>query len=193
MLNPADLPDDIDTLKALLWAHEVEVVGLKAQLNSRAAEIEPLKLQIAKLRRMQFGRKSEKLDHQIEQLELQLEDLQADDAEAEREMPAVDQAPRKQAAPKPLPEHLPRDEQRYLPANEACPSCWRTCWWPSSRITCRYTGSRLSTHARVSSWTGPCWPAGSALPARCCARWSKPSVNTYWLAPNCMPMTRRYQ
>ena len=123
MLNLADLPNDIDALKALLWAREVEVAGLKAQLNTRAAEIEHLKLQIAKLRRMQFGRKSEKLDHQIEQLELQLEDLQADDAEAEREMPAADQAPRKRAARKPLPEHLPRDERRYLPPDEACPSC----------------------------------------------------------------------
>ncbi len=123
MFNPADLPNDIDALKALLWAREVEVAGLKAQLNTRAAEIEHLKLQIARLRRMQFGRKSEKLDHQIEQLELQLEDLQADDAEAEREMPAADQAPRKRAARKPLPEHLPRDEQRYLPPDEACPSC----------------------------------------------------------------------
>ena len=49
--------------------------------------------------------------------------MQADDAEAEREMPAADQAPRKRAARKLLPEHLPRDEQRYLPPDEACPSC----------------------------------------------------------------------
>ena len=41
------------------------------------AEIEHLKLLIAKLRRMQFGRKSEKLDRQIEQLELRLEELQS--------------------------------------------------------------------------------------------------------------------
>lgn len=58
-----------------------QVAGLEAQLNTRAAEIEHLKLWIAKLRRMQFGRKSEKLDHQIEQMELQLEDLQADEGE----------------------------------------------------------------------------------------------------------------
>lgn len=38
-------------------------------------------------------------------------------------MPAADLAPRKRAARKPLPEHLPRDVQRYLPADEACPSC----------------------------------------------------------------------
>ena len=86
MLTAADLPDDIAALKALLLASERriqerddQVAGLEAQLNTRAAEIEHLKLWIAKLRRMQFGRKSEKLDHQIEQLELQLEDLQADE------------------------------------------------------------------------------------------------------------------
>lgn len=96
MLNYADLPDDIDALKAMLFARDEELAGLKAQLNTRAAEIEHLKLMIAKLRRMQFGRKSEKLDHQIEQLELQLEDLQADEGEAAREM-AADQAPRRKS------------------------------------------------------------------------------------------------
>ncbi|RSZ55073.1 IS66 family transposase [Massilia atriviolacea] len=130
MLNAADLPNDIEALKALLLASERrvqerddQVAGLEAQLTTRAAEIEHLKLTIAKLRRMQFGRKSEKLDHQIEQLELQLEDLQADDAEAAREMPVPDRAPRKQSVRKPLPDHLPRDEKVYLPDAAACPSC----------------------------------------------------------------------
>ena len=137
MLSSTDLPNDIDTLKALLLASERLVrerdatiatqgdalLNMQAQLTTRAAEIEHLKLQIAKLRRMQFGRKSEKLDHQIEQLELQLEDLQADDAEAEREMPAADSAPRKRAARKPLPDHLPRDVKVHLPPSDACPAC----------------------------------------------------------------------
>ena len=98
------------------------ILGLEAQLNTRAAEIEHLKLMIAKLRRMQFGRKSEKLDHQIEQLELQLEDLQADEGEAAREMPAAEQAPRKKSVRKLLPDHLPRDEKVYVPTADACPS-----------------------------------------------------------------------
>jgi ABC-type phosphate transport system auxiliary subunit len=68
---------------------------LTEQLNTRAVEIENLRLQIAKLRRMPFGRKSEKLDHQIEKLELQLENLQVDEAEAARGMPAAGQVPRK--------------------------------------------------------------------------------------------------
>lgn len=123
MLNAADLPNDINALKALLLARDEQILGLEAQLNTRAAEIEHLKLMIAKLRRMQFGRKSEKLDHQIEQLELQLEDLQADEAEAEREMPEADRAPRKKSVRRPLPDHLPRDEKVYAPGTDACPSC----------------------------------------------------------------------
>jgi transposase len=128
MLNYADLPNDINALKAMLFARDEELAGLKAQLTTRAAEIEHLKLTIAKLRRMQFGRKSEKLDHQIEQLELQLEDLQADEGEAARQAPATDRAPRKKSVRKPLPAHLPRDEKVYAPSADACPSCgggWR--------------------------------------------------------------------
>ena len=73
------LPDlntlDADTLRELLLAtHE--------QLLFRDHEIEHLMLLIAKLRRMQFGRKSEKIERQIEQLELQLEDLEANRAES---------------------------------------------------------------------------------------------------------------
>ncbi len=130
MLTAADLPDDIAALKALLLASERrvqerddQVAGLEAQLNTRAAEIEHLKLWIAKLRRMQFGRKSEKLDHQIEQLELQLEDLQADEGEVAKAIPETDRAPRNKPVRKPLPEHLPRDEKVHMPAADACPSC----------------------------------------------------------------------
>lgn len=123
MLVHANLPNDIDALKALLSARDEEVAGLKAQLNTRVAEIEHLKLTIAKLRRMQFGRKSEKFDHQIEQLELKLEDLQAEEAEVAPDLPEISSAPRKKAARKPLPPHLPRDEKVYAPAADACPSC----------------------------------------------------------------------
>jgi len=57
-----------EALKALVRAqHE--------QLLWRENEIEHLKLLIAKLQRMQFGRKSEKLARQIEQLELRLPSL----------------------------------------------------------------------------------------------------------------------
>src|ERR1700752_4038279 len=91
--STASLPDDVDALKALLLARETAlrerdsdvenlrdtVATLQKTLSDRALEIESLKLWIAKLQRMQFGRKSEKIDRQIEQLELRLEDLQADE------------------------------------------------------------------------------------------------------------------
>jgi hypothetical protein len=86
MLNVADLPNDIAALKAMLLASEARVAHLSAELSTHTAEIEHLKLVLAKLRRMQFGRRSEKLDRQIEQLELQLENLAA--AVAEAQVPA---------------------------------------------------------------------------------------------------------
>jgi transposase len=129
MLNAADLPDDIAALKAMLLsrdaallASEARVAHLAAELSTRTAEIENLKLVLAKLRRMQFGRSSEKLDQQIEQLELQLEDLEAEEAVAEAAAPA-EVAPRKKAERKPLPPHLPREERVQAPADDACPDC----------------------------------------------------------------------
>jgi transposase len=90
MLDATQLPDDVAALKAMLLtreaaldASEARVAHLCAELSTRTAEIEHLKLVLAKLRRMQFGRRSEKLDQQIEQLELKLEDLEAETAVAE--------------------------------------------------------------------------------------------------------------
>ena len=122
---PRALPDlnqlDPTALKALILSqHE--------QLLSRDNEIEHLKLLIAKLRRMQFGRRSEKLDRQIEQLELRLDELQATHAEnTAASHPPAGGAPVASVAVKPvrqpLPEHLPREVQKYLPKQAACPDC----------------------------------------------------------------------
>jgi transposase len=93
-------------------------------LASRDAEIEHLKLLIAKLRRMRFGRSSEKLDRQIEQLELRLVELEESRSKEslERETAAAERAVARPAR-RPLPEHLPREVQTYLPKEEACPDC----------------------------------------------------------------------
>jgi transposase len=42
MLTATDLPDDIAALRAMLLAREEQMQHLKAQLNSRTAEIEHL-------------------------------------------------------------------------------------------------------------------------------------------------------
>jgi hypothetical protein len=49
----------------------------QAELDSRTTEIENLKLLVLKLKRMHFGPRSEKSDQDIKQLELRLEDLEA--------------------------------------------------------------------------------------------------------------------
>src|SRR5882724_12678919 len=102
------LPDDVEQLQQLVIAQRVE--------------LEHLKLLIAKLRRMQFGRSSEKLDRQIAQRELQLEELEISQdkilAKARAARPPEPTAPKRQ----PLPEHLPRERRVYQPMC-SCPDC----------------------------------------------------------------------
>jgi transposase len=116
------LPDlsglDVNALRPLILAQQQE-------LASRDTEIDNLKLLILKLKRMQFGRKSEKLDKQIEQLELRLEDLEANQTTQTSCEPAALQTPAvaNKPARRPLPEQLPRETETYLPKHEACPDC----------------------------------------------------------------------
>ena len=85
MPRAPSLPDDVESLKKLLLAAHDKVANLSAQLRSREVLIENLKLQLAKLKRMKFGHSSEQLDAQIAQLELSLEDLEANVAAAPAE------------------------------------------------------------------------------------------------------------
>ena len=93
-------------------------------LQARDAQIEHLTLLIIQLRRMQFGRKSEKLDRKIEQLELQLEDLETRRAESapllEKLLPKAAEEQSKPAR-RPLPEHLPRETRTIAPAAGSLP------------------------------------------------------------------------
>lgn len=108
--------DALDTtaLKALIRSKD-------EQLSAHAAEIERLKLLIARLQRMQFGRKSEKVQREIQQLELQLGDLEETAAEdrqrAERTLPAaaatVFAGATRKPAGGPLPDHLPRQTETH--------------------------------------------------------------------------------
>jgi len=111
----SDLPDDLDSLKRLVREQQ-------ALLLSRDLEIEQLKLQLAKLRRMQFGRSSEQLDAQIAQLELTLEELEVSEAALPISTVAAPRMERAKPVRRPLPEHLPREEQVHQPACD-CPQC----------------------------------------------------------------------
>jgi len=120
-LNPHEL-------KILILSQHEQLLSKDEQLLSRDNEIEHLKLLIAKLRRMQFGRKSEKLDRQIEQLELRLDELQATQAENTAASPTpAGVAPvasvAAKPARKPLPEYLPSEVRTYRPKQNACPDC----------------------------------------------------------------------
>jgi transposase len=101
------------------------IISQQELIASRDSEIEQLKLLIAKLRRMQFGRKSEKLERQIEQLELRLEALQMNDAETVAALPKPMANVEGVARParRPLPTHLPREVRTHLAKLEACPDC----------------------------------------------------------------------
>jgi transposase len=83
-----------------------------AELDAARAQIEALTFNLAVLRRRQFGQSSEKLDAEVEQLELRLEDLEESHAEqaatrAQREPRSSNR--RKPALRRPLPPHLPRE------------------------------------------------------------------------------------
>ena len=128
------LPDldrlDAAGLKALILSKHDELVATHERLLSRESEIEHLKLLIAKLRRMQFGRKSEKLERQIEQLELKLEELESAKACRARESAGAD-APAALSRPigttkparQPLPEYLPREVKIYPPKEDTTCEC----------------------------------------------------------------------
>jgi transposase len=131
---PVSLPDleglDPEALKALVIAKHSESMEQHKELTSSTHEIEHLKLVIEKYRRMIFGRKSEKLAGQLEQLEFRLEELEtaqaAEEAAAEAAQPAsTSTASKRRSRPvrKPLPEDLPREVVTHLPAHNCCPDC----------------------------------------------------------------------
>ena len=104
-----------------------ELAAARAQLGTAAVEIEHLRARMAALRRQQYGQSSERLDAEIAQLELRLEDLEENDAEhqAARPDPTSSAAPsrtRAKAVRRPLPGHLPRETAVHEP-ERVCARC----------------------------------------------------------------------
>ena len=129
-------PDDVEALKALLATAtqraddaEAKLANAHARESATEAVIAHLKLQIAKLRREQYGASAERTRRLLDQMELQLEDLEADAAEddlvaevAAAKTATVTAFERKRPVRKPFPEHLPR-ERVVVPAPCSCPAC----------------------------------------------------------------------
>lgn len=72
----SSLPDNIDELKRLLAEHEALNRALLEKLKEREREIDHLQAQLDKLRRMNFGSRSEKVSRRIAQMEADLTQLQ---------------------------------------------------------------------------------------------------------------------
>ena len=118
---PEDLPDDIAALKQIIAA-------MARDAATAQTEIAKLKFQLARYRRAEFGRSSEQLARETEQLELAIEILETDQAERlstvapEVAVIVETMAEAQKPARRPLPGHLPREEVRHW-AGSACPSC----------------------------------------------------------------------
>jgi len=135
----AALPDDIDTLKAALLAARADVARVIAEAaaalarqSSDQALIAHLKLLIAKLNRDRFGPRSERTARLLDQMELQLEELEASATEDElaaeiatAKITTITGFTRKRPARRPFPEHLPR-ERVVVAGPSACACCGGT-------------------------------------------------------------------
>ncbi|KAF0129134.1 MAG: transposase [Methylocystaceae bacterium] len=117
-----DLPEDPAELRRFATA-------LAAEVHAKTLLIEKLKMQLAILRRARFGRSSEKLDRDIEQLELLIGDMEESDAEnharLDRAEPSASTPPKKPSVRAPLPDHLPL-ETIVHDAPCVCPTCGGT-------------------------------------------------------------------
>jgi transposase len=127
--DAAELPDDIDTLKAALVAARVEIAAARVQHSDDQALIAHLKLEIEKLNRDRYGPRSERAARLLDQLELQLEEAEASATEDElaaelaaSQTSSVAAFVRKRPARKPFPDHLPR-ERVIVPGPTSCACC----------------------------------------------------------------------
>lgn len=77
-----NLPEDPAVLKAMIAALQAENAKMAATIRAHDRLIQTLRLRIAKLKKQAFGKSSEKIEREIEQLELALEDLLIASAES---------------------------------------------------------------------------------------------------------------
>jgi transposase len=107
-----------------------EAANAQADLTSSEALIAHLKLAIEKLRRELYGTRSERKARLLDQMELELEELEATASEDEgaaqqASTEAVRSFARRRPSRRPFPAHLPR-ERVVIAAPQACPCCGST-------------------------------------------------------------------
>ena len=121
------LPDDPAALRAMLLEMRATVDALTVERNMLASQNERLQHLLLKLKRRQFGTKSERLPE--EQLLFAFEEIEAtlagNAAEAGKASPNLrdNQARRRRTGRGRLPAHLPRVELVLAPEATSCPCC----------------------------------------------------------------------
>jgi transposase len=124
---PEPLPNEVAALRAMVVAARAERDAERAEKVQLATQNDRLRHLIRQLQRLQFGRRSEKLDP--DQLTLALEDVEQAIAETEAQQEKADpalkraRAETRRAGRGSLPEHLPRIEVVIEPETTACACC----------------------------------------------------------------------
>lgn len=128
------LPEDPAALKAMIAALQAENAKMSATIRAHDLLIQTLRMRIAKLKKQAFGKSSEKIEREIEQLELALEDLliasaesattpagedEADTASDETAGETVERKPRR----RPRVSEATARERRELDPGSCCPDC----------------------------------------------------------------------
>jgi len=123
-----DLPDDPETLKAMIAdmrlsraALEAEVAAMKATQADAQARIERLHMLLKTIQRATYGRRSEKLDES--QYAFAFEEAQTGLGAVEAKLESLaPKTERKSGGRRPLPAHLERIEEIIEPDAQPC-SC----------------------------------------------------------------------
>jgi transposase len=116
---------ELDVLRTALATEQTARREAEARASGAEAMVAHLKLLIAKLRHERFGASSERSRKLLDQMELQLEELEAAASEDEAAVTAPaagERGARRRPVRGPLPAHLPR-ERVVLPGPTACPCC----------------------------------------------------------------------
>jgi len=130
-----NLPNDPAALKAIIAALQAENAQMSATLRAHDLLVQSLRIRIAKLKKQAFGKKSEKIEREIEQLEFALESISVAVAElTEPEqvdgdtVDVIDDPDTTDEEAKPLrrrprvSKDTPR-ERRELDPGDSCPDC----------------------------------------------------------------------
>ncbi len=126
------VPVDLDRysvaeLHTLVGELCAQLVANDDQLLSHKVEIEALKMEIRKLRHLQFGAKSERRERQLEQLELWVEELETIEAQTSFVSATRSAGSRNTGKPRGgLPAHLRREIKMIAPTEQECPACGGT-------------------------------------------------------------------